>query len=175
MTGRAITLVALMLVLLCVPVLVDAASLPDYFSGERVGALCLRATIPGLSTLNVLVQINFDKSTNGGITLARADSLFQLITTSITSFGGTLVRSCGAFKPSQIDSQFHLNALQVAQQLTGNYQSQGFQLYFILDAYNWTAPNPTTVDVLRADAFLVNGSNNVTYVGSVDILKSLVP
>jgi hypothetical protein len=193
MTAKAIVLTALVVFALCVPGFVassDAIPLPSYFDDEWVGLLCLTVTLPGPppAPVSVLVQVNFDKSTNGGISLAEADQFFAFLTDAIVQFGplagGTNPQNtCPQFTPGNMQAQFPgLNALQAAQALTGTFQQHGFFLYVIADAFLNGVP-PYLVDAgipedtltLRTDAFLVNGSNDITYSGSLDVLRSLIP
>jgi hypothetical protein len=193
MTAKALVLTALVLLALCAPGFVsssDAIPLPPYFADEWVGLVCLSLTLPGPppTQVNALVQINFDQVTNGGISLAEAEELFSFLTEAITEFGplagGTNPQNtCPQFTPTGIQNQFPgLNALQAAQQLTAQYQQYGFFIYVIADAflsrvssYLQDAGVPEDTLLLRTDAFLVSGSNDVTYTGSFEVLRSLAP
>jgi hypothetical protein len=193
MTAKALVLTALVLLALCAPGFVsssDAIPLPQYFADEWVGLVCLSVTLPGPppTQVNALVQINFDKVTNDGISLPEAEQLFSFLTDAITQFGplagGTNPQNtCPQFTPTGMQNQFPgLNALQAAQALTGTFQQHGFFLYVIADAflsrvsgYLVDAGVPDDTLLLRTDAFLVNGSNDVTYTGSLEVLRSLIP
>src|SRR5262245_45969473 len=65
----------------------EAAPIPEYFSDEWVGFACLSATRPGASATPVLVQLNFDKLAGGGLSLARADTVFGRMTGSLGWLG----------------------------------------------------------------------------------------
>ena len=70
-----------------------------------------------------------------------------------------------------------MTALQAAQQLSGTFQQLGFPSYLIADAFLSVAPSYLGNDIviLRTDAFRVLGGNNVSYVGSSEIIESLIP
>jgi hypothetical protein len=171
-----------LILLLAVSGLVDrsfAAPFPSYFEDEWVGILCLRGTVPGGGgPVNVLVQLNFDKSTNGGITLPEANQQFNALKSQLT-FAGALVTQICAIPPGQIQSDLGINGLQAAQQLAGQFHQLGFALYFIADTF-WNIPLdylelPEGALVLRTDVFGVNGPNNISYTRSTETLDSLVP
>jgi hypothetical protein len=189
MAGKAIVVAVLVVFALCTPWVADtsfAAPIPGYFDGEWVGLLCVVVTFPGADTpINALAQLNFEPFTNdpNGIDLARADELFAFITESIAQFGplagaGTIQQTC-AFTPSQVQSQFGIDALDVANALTGTYQDHGFLLYFILDTFSATVPEylglPLGTLTLRTDLFIVSGFNDLSYTGSLEVLQELAP
>jgi hypothetical protein len=127
----------------------------------------------------VLVQLNFDKTQNGGITLAKADQLFDNLSSLLGVFLGggssvTVTQTC-ALKPSQVNTQYHVNGLQAAQQLTGTYPQYGFQSFVIVDSFWWLPQTylgkpPGTLS-LRSDLYGVRGSNNVGYTSSFEFLQ----
>ena len=187
MTAKTIVLIALLTAMLGAPSMVDttyAAAIPGYFADEWVGFLCIFGPVPtsgNPARVNILFQLNFDKSVNGGITLARADQLFAFFQSQIVGLGtaGVFNQQTCALTPSQVQSQYGANALQAAQQVSGSFQQLGFQLYFINDSFWGLVPNylglPSDTLVLRTDVFLVNGSDNVNYTRSLEILEDLVP
>jgi hypothetical protein len=190
MAAKAIVVAVLVVFALCTPWLADtsfAIPIPGYFDGEWVGLLCLQVAFPGADTpINALAQINFDPFTNGGIDLAKADELFAFITDSIAQFGplagaGTIQQTC-AFTPGQVQSQFGIDALDAANALTGTYQDHGFSLFLILDAFYALLPDylldaglPVETLTLRTDLFIVGGFNDLSYSGSLEVLKELTP
>jgi len=182
MTATRVALIGLVTITLGVTLLSDkgfAAALPGYFADEWVGILCVNAPTPVAPTkVNMLIQMNFDKSSNGGITLAKADQLFDFLRTSFLNFSGTATQTC-ALKPSQVNSQYHVNGLQAAQQLTGTYPQYGFQLMVITDNFWSLLPDyldlPANALSLKSDTFIVVGSNSVTYRSSDETLASAIP
>src|SRR6185295_10937047 len=104
MTRAALVTIVVLLVALGMLGPIDtahAASIPGYFADEWVGVFCVTGPIPAAPVrVKLLIQMNFDKSTNGGITLAKADQLFEFLRTSYLNFSATAVQTC-AIKPSQ--------------------------------------------------------------------------
>jgi hypothetical protein len=202
MTARTIALVGLTMLAFAVTCSSDvalAAPVPAYYSDEWVGLLCVQATPPGsITPVPALLQINFDRSTNGGISLARADELFAKIVAANGRFGPlagfTLVaQDCRAvagpsvqisYAPNEIQAQFGVNALQVALALSGSFQGLGFQQYLILDSFLNLVPNylteppvgvlPPGTLTLRTDLLTVVGNNDIGYVSSSEILNDLL-
>jgi hypothetical protein len=182
MITKAMVVTVLVLCALIAPWAVDrsvAAPLPDYFADEWVAFACVNDVKPGGSTTPVLLQLNFDKLAGSGIALARADSLFARMTSSLgwlsQIIGPNLQVTC-TFKPSQVQSMVSgVTALQAAVALAGSFQGNGFASYFILDAFPSLAPSYLGSDIviLRTDAFHVLGPNNVSYMGSHDLIDSL--
>ena len=182
MTAKRIAMIGLLTLALGIPLLCEksfADALPSYFADEWVGILCVTGPTPMSSTrVSMIIQMNFDKSTNGGITLAKADQLFEFLRTSLLNFSGTATQTC-ALKPSQVNTQFNVNGLQAAQQLTGTYQQYGFQLMLIQDSF-WTLTDdyllqPSGTLSLRSDTFVVTGSNSVFYRNSSETVQSAIP
>ena len=183
MIAKAMVLTVLVLFALGTPCMVDrsfAATIPDYFQDEWVAFACLNAVAPGGSPTPVLLQLNFDKIVGNGIPLARADSLFARLTGSLgwlsQLLGASLQLTC-AYTPSQIQaSNPGLTALQAAQQLSGSFQQRGFPAYLILDSFLSFALSylGSDIAILRTDAFRVVGPNNVSYLGSSDVIESLI-
>jgi hypothetical protein len=202
MTVKALIVTSLVALFLCVPLFGPTAAaepIPGYFEGEYVGLLCVRVTFPEelaarlstklprfaaraatSNTLDVLFQLNFDPVTGGGIDLPRADELFEFMSDLITEFGplgGSFLaqRTC-ELKPSVVQSQYGLDALQVALQLTGTYQDFGFALYTILDVFKRLAPPYLgEVPLLRTDSFLVSGFDDLVYTGSFEVPEEFAP
>ena len=183
MIARVLMLTVLLVLALAAPWMVEdgfAAAIPGYFADEWVGFACLNA-VAGGSTTQVLLQLNFDKISGSGITLARADTLFARLTSSL----GWLSQLTGAgyqvtctYTPSQIQaSNPGLTALQAAQALTGSFQSRGFTSYLVLDSFLSVASAYLGADVaiVRTDAFRAVGSNNLSYLGSTDTVESPAP
>src|SRR5437870_2188593 len=102
MNAKRIALIGLLTVTLGVPLLADksfADAIPGYFADEWVGILCVNGPTPMSPTkVDLLMQMNFDKSSNGGITLAKADQLFEFLRLSLLNFSGTTTQTC-AIKP----------------------------------------------------------------------------
>jgi hypothetical protein len=184
MIARVVVLTVLTVLALGAPWMVEdsfAAPIPDYFADEWVGFACFNAVAPGGSTTATVLQFNFDKFAGNGITLARADSLFARLTSSLgwlsQLIGASLQMTC-TLTPSQIQaSNPGLTALQAALQVSGSFQQLGFPSYLILDSFLTVAPSylGTDIPILRTDAFRVLGSNNLSYQGSNDVLESLLP
>jgi hypothetical protein len=181
MVRKSVIAIALLIIALGAAGVVDssfAASIPAYFADEWVGILCVNGPTPLASTkINLIIQMNFDKSVNGGITLAKADQIFEFLRVSYLNFSGASTQTC-AIKPSQVNSQFGVNGLQAAQQLTGTYQNYGFQAMVIADSF-WTLVDdyldlPDGTRSLRTDQFIVLGNNNVVYRGSAETIESQV-
>jgi hypothetical protein len=151
----------------------SAAEIPGYFSFSNPSALCA-----SVESTQVLVQINFDTFTFGGINLDTAEILYtQLgsIFPLLDSLIGPDVQITCSFSPKESAQIFGLNALQLAQGLSPLFAGIGFAAYVILDVYLWEEPEflgfaPT----LRVDVFIVNGDNDVTYLASASVLRSLV-
>jgi hypothetical protein len=182
MAGKTLVAIVLLVTALGAPGLVDtsfAAAIPGYFANEWVGILCVNGPTPIASTkLNLIIQMNFDKSENGGITLARADQLFEFLRVSYLNFSGTSTQTC-ALTPSQVNAQYGVNGLQAAQQLTGTFQNHGFDIMVITDNF-WRLvddylDHPPGTLVLRSDQFIVVGNNDVFYRGSSETLQSQIP
>ena len=184
MIARVLVLTVLMVLALAAPWMVEgsfAAAIPDYFKDEWVGFACLNAVAPGGSTTPVLLQLNFDKISGTGIALARADSLFARLTSSLGWLsqltGASLQLTC-AYPPGQIQAgNAGLTALQAAQQLSGGFQERGFSSYLILDSFLSVASSYLGPDIaiVRTDAFRAAGSNDLSYLGSTDVLESSMP
>jgi hypothetical protein len=203
MTVKRFVVTSLMLAL-CVPSPAGdafAAAVPGYFSDEWAGLLCVQLTPAGSGrALPTLLQVNFDKTTNGGIDLATADALFAQIASAGGRFGplagaNAVAQDCrtvagpsvqASYTPSDIQNQFGVSALDVAAQLSASFQQFGFQGYLILDSFYNVVPNylteapvgvlPSGTLSLRTDLLFVAGSNDVSYVSSSEVLKnSVVP
>jgi hypothetical protein len=182
MAGKTVVAIVLLVTALGAPGLVDtsfAAAIPGYFANEWVGILCVNGPTPIAPTkVNLIIQMNFDKSENGGITLAKADQLFEFLRVSYLNFSGTSTQTC-ALKPSLVNAQYNVNGLQAAQQLTGTFQNYGFQVMVITDNF-WSLLSeyldlPSDTLSLKSDQFIVLGNNNVVYRGSSEILQSQIP
>ena len=183
MVAKALVLIVLLVSMLSVPGLVDrsfAAPFPAYFEDEWVGIVCLRAPVPGGggSPVNILLQLNYDKSTNGGITLPKANQYFDAFKSQLALAGAQVTQIC-AIPPGQVQSSLGINGLQAAQQLAGQFSQLGFLLYFIMDTF-WDFPQdyldlPLEVRVLRTDVFSVVGPNNISYTRSLETIETLVP
>jgi hypothetical protein len=183
MAGKVIVVLFIVLAALGAPCLVNvgvAAPIPTYFEDEWIGALCVQMAFTGSpQRVPVLIQLNFDKSTNGGITLQKADQLFNFLKNQIQFFVGSSVTQTCAFTPTQVNNQFHVNGLQAAQDLTRTYQQRGFVALIILDSF-WSrvpdylaqAPNALT---LRSDVFLTSGPNDIVYTSSSETLQAFLP
>jgi len=154
-----------------------AATIPEYFDDEWVGFACLTSTPAGGAATSVLLQVNFDKLAGGGITVARADTLFGRLTSSFGWLGeitGASFQVTCTMTPSQVQaSNPGLTARQAAQALAGTFQQRGFPSYLILDSFLAVTPSYLGSDVAirRTDAFRVVGVNNLTYLGSNDIVE----
>jgi hypothetical protein len=63
---------------------------------------------------------------------------------------------------------------QAALGLSGSFQQLGFTSYVLLDTFVSTAPPYLGFDalILRTDGFLVTGPNNLSYLGSNDIVDT---
>jgi hypothetical protein len=182
MVLKATVMTVLVLFALGVPWVVDnsfAAPIPAYFADEWVGFACVTATIPG-GSVALLLQLNFDKIAGGGISLPRADELFAQMTSPIGLgwlgglLGASLQVTC-AHTPGQIQaSNPGLTALQAAQAVSGDFQQRGFATYVIQDTFLSLAQSYLGLDIpiLRTDAFPVLGSNNVSYLGSIDVVDT---
>lgn len=156
----------------------SAAALPSYLSNSWVGIICVNGPTPvSPQKIKLLIQMTFDKSSNGGISLAQADQVFAFLRTSFLNFSGA-TEICPALKPSVVQAQYAVNGLQAAQQLTGTYQNYGLELMVILDSFWVPTQNylnqPSGAQSLRSDTFLVTGNNSVFYQSSSENLKSLV-
>jgi hypothetical protein len=70
-----------------------------------------------------------------------------------------------------------LTARQAAQALTGSFQQRGFPAYLILDSFLAVTPSYLGSDVAirRTDAFRVVGPNELTYIGSNDVVEPPTP
>lgn len=188
MTLKTTVLTVLVLFALAVPGVVGsgfALPLPDYFADEWVGFVCLTASPPGSPPTSVLVQFMFDKSTNGGISLTGADSLFAFLTGNLGLLSpiiGSNPQTACSLTPSQTQVEFPgATGLQAAQFVSGSFQQLGFSRYIIVDAF-WTttdvsyiAETLTSVEVLGLDVFRVTENNDLSYVASSQIVRSLVP
>ena len=181
MTAKRMAMIGLLTIALGVPFLSErsfAAAIPGYFADEYVGILCVNGPTPISPTkVNFLIQMNFDKLSQGGITLAKADQLFEFLRSSFLNFSGTATQTC-AIKPSQVNSQYGVNGLQAAQQLTGTYQNYGFQLMLIIDSFWDLVPTylnqPAGALLLRGDTFIVIGRDDVLYRSSSETLQSAI-
>ena len=169
-------------VLVLVPGVVEnssAAPIPGYFGGERAGVVLATVQAPTLGTVAAIIQINFDPTTNGGISSTLANSLFSQVASGIPSLVSALglgsdLSGFQSFSPSQIQS-FGFNALNLAQLLSAQFGAFGFSLYAILDVYVWTAESFLgSVPTLKVDLFIVLGNNNVMYAASVELVRSVV-
>ena len=153
-----------------------AVTIPEYFDDEWVGFACLNSTAGGTTTA-VLLQVNFDKLAGGGITLSRADTLFARLTTSfgwLSELTGASFQATCTLTPSQVQaSNPGLTARQAAQALSGSFQQRGFPVYLILDSFLGVTPSYLGSDVAirRTDAFRVVGPNDLTYIGSSDVVE----
>jgi hypothetical protein len=156
-----------------------AAPIPEYFEDEWVGFACLNAVIAGGAPTPVLLQLNFDKIAGGGIPLPRADSLFARITSSLgwlSELTGASFELTCAQTPSQIQASTPgLTAFQAALELSGSFQQRGFPFYLILDSFSSVAQTYLGADIsiLRTDAFLAVGPDDLSYLGSSDVVESL--
>ena len=67
-----------------------------------------------------------------------------------------------------------MTALQAAQAVSGDFQQRGFATYVIQDTFLSLAQSYLGLDIpiLRTDAFPVLGSNNVSYLGSIDVVDT---
>ena len=183
MTSTRTILTVLVVFALAVAGLVDrgfAAAIPNYFQDEWVGFVCLTALPQGSPPTRVLLQLNFDKTSLGGIPLSRADSLFGFLTSNLGLLSPTLgsnPQTTCSFTPSQILVNFPgATALQAAQQVSPTFQQIGFARYVILDAFlSLTVIYSGPVNTLRTEVFLVTGNNDLNYVASNEIAESLVP
>jgi hypothetical protein len=125
--------------------------------------------------------LNFDTIAGGGIPLDRADSLFARITSSLGWLseitGASLELTC-AQTPGQIQaSNPGLTAFQAALELSGSFQQRGFAFYLILDSFLSVAPSylGSDIPILRTDAFTAVGPDDLSYLGSSDVVESLTP
>jgi hypothetical protein len=184
MIPRVLVLTVLLVFALAAPWMVEgsfAAGIPGYFADEWVGFACLSAVAPGGSTTQVLLQLNFDKISGTGIALARADSLFARLTSSfgwLNQLTGVSLQLTCAHTPGQIQAgNAGLTALQAAQALSGTFQQRGFSSYLILDSFLSVASSylGSDIAIVRTDAFRAEGVNNLLYLGSTDVLESLMP
>jgi hypothetical protein len=182
MAGKTVAIVALVTALV-VPCLVNpagAAVIPTYFENDWVGALCVQMAVTGSTAkVPVLILLTFDKVDNGGITLAKADQLFNFLKTQISFFVGASVTQTCSLTPTQVNTQYHLNGLQAARSLTATYTQYGFLVLMILDSF-WAVPPDylklgANALTLRSDLFLTNGSNDITYISSAETLQSFLP
>jgi len=147
----------------------SAAPIPNYFQGENVGILCIVTSTPFTGPVAALVQINFDRNFNGGISNAEADALFSQLAGLITQ--SNLANATCAYTPTQMRTVYGFEARGLALAISPIYQSLGFALYAILDVYRFTAPDFVGgVPTLRTDIFQVAGSNNISYLGSVELV-----
>jgi len=158
-----------------------AAAIPEYFDDELVGFACLTAVAPGGAPTQAVLQLNFDKLAGGGISLTQADALFAKLTSSFgwlgQLIGATLQATC-AFTPSQIQaSNPGLTARQAVDALAPTFQGRGFAAYLVLDSFRTVTPSylGSNVAIRRTDAFTVVGPNNVTYLGSNDVVEPPAP
>jgi hypothetical protein len=183
MAGNVVVTIVVLVIALAAPCLVDvgwAAPIPDYFEDEWIGVLCAQMAFTG-STIRVpvLFQLNFDKFTNGGITLAKADQLFNFLRNQISFFVGASVTVTCALTPTQVNNQYHVNGLQAAQQLTGAYQQYGFVVLIIFDSFWSEVPEYLNLSpgslTLRSDLYLTSGANNIVYISSAETLKTSLP
>jgi len=183
MTARPIGIVCLLLLALAAPGMVGgvaAESVPTYFEDGWVGFLCLNATPPGSGPIHVFLQINFDKVSLGGISLARADTLFAYVSANLGLLSPVIGHDpqpfC-SFSPSFIQAQFpNATALQAVQLLSPSFHQMGFDRYVIYDSFLTAALlyfGP--VSTLRAEIYVVNGSNDISFVLSNEIPTSLLP
>jgi hypothetical protein len=184
MITKTMVATVLVLVALVTPWGVDrsvAAPLPDYFADGWVGFACANAVIPGQPTAPLLLQLNFDKLSGGGITQTRANNLFTRITGSLgwlSQITGVGFQVTCTQTPNQVQASTPgLNALQAALPLTGSFQQDGFSFYLILDSFLSITPPYLGSDaaIVRTDAFIVLGANNVFYLGSSDVIVQLMP
>ena len=183
MIARVLVLTVLMVLALAAPWMVEgsfAAAIPGYFADEWVGFACLNA-VAGGSTTAVLLQLNFDKIAGSGIALARADSLFARLTSSLgwlSQLTGASLQVTCTVTPGQIQgSNPGLTALQAAQELSRSFQQRGFASYLVLDSFLSVASAYLGPDlgIVRTDAFRALGPNNLSYLGSTDTVESLMP
>jgi len=149
-----------------------AAPIPEYFEDEWVGFACLSSPSGA-----VLLQVNFDKLAGGGIAVGRADTLFARLTSSFGWLGeltGTTFQVTCTMTPTQVQASVPgLTARQAAQTLAGSFQQRGFPAYLILDSFVAVTPSYLGSDVAirRTDAFRVVGPNDLTYLGSTDVVE----
>src|SRR5262249_46339992 len=142
MTRVTTAVTVLLLLVLAVPGTVGiglAAQIPDYFGDEWVAFVCLTATPPGSGPTTVLLQLNFDKLSFGGIPLDRADRLYAYLTNNLgilsPVIGPNPQKTC-TLTPSQVTVQFPgKTALDAAQLVSPSFQQLGFARYVILDAF----------------------------------------
>jgi hypothetical protein len=154
-----------------------AAPIPGVFDQTNPSALCAQAD----STL-ILVQVNFDPNENDGIPgidLATADALFaelQSIPILNMLLSPNLAITC-QLTPSQSQALIPgVTATQFVEVLSPIFQSQGFAAYIVLDVYNWQEPEFLGfADTMRADIYIVNGANDLTYVGTLTVPRALIP
>lgn len=184
MIAKATVLTVLVLVALGAPGVVDssiAAPIPGYFEDTLVGFACLSAVMPGQSPTPVLLQLNFDKLAGGGIALARADSLFERMTSSLgwlSQLTGASLQVTCTHTPSQIQTTYPgLTGRQAALDVSGSFQQRGFSGYLILDSFLSVTPSYLGSDILilRTDAFRGVEPNNLSYLGSNDVVESPTP
>jgi hypothetical protein len=187
MTLKAAVLTVLVVFALAVPGVVGsgfAEPLPGYFEDEWVGFVCLTASPPGSPPTSVLVQFMFDKTSNGGISLTWADSLFAFLTGNLGLLSpiiGSNPQTACSRTPSQIQVEFPgATGLQAAQLVSGSFQQLGFSRYIIVDTYLSFldlsyGETQISVETLNSDVFRVNGNNDVSPVAANQIARSLVP
>jgi hypothetical protein len=181
MMGRVTLITVLIVCVLGAAGAVDrsiAAPIPEYFEDEWVGFACLTATKPGASPTPMLLQLDFDKLAGGGLSQARADSLFARMTSALGWLsqltGATLQVTC-LHSPSEVQAMMPgVTGRQAALGLSGSFQQLGFTSYVLLDTFVSTAPPYLGFDalILRTDGFLVTGPNNLSYLGSNDIVDT---
>lgn len=154
-----------------------AVVIPEYFDDEWVGFACLTAVQPGSAASAVLLQLNFDKLSGGGLSVAQADTLFTRLTSSFGWLGqitGATYQVTCTLTPTQAQSTVAgLTARQAAQQLSGDFKQRGFAAYLILDSFLTVTPPylGANIAIRRTDAFTVVGLNNLTYIGSSDVVE----
>jgi hypothetical protein len=148
---------------------------PAYFDGEHVGAVCLTAVPPGgPGPITVLVQFNFDPVTQGGISLARANSLFayykDILLGILKPLIGSNFQSFCSLTPSDVQIQYPgvdaLDAIQLVRQFA-------FERYYIVDSYLTTYAGVESI--VRSEVFRVDGGDELSYVQGFEIAEGLLP
>jgi hypothetical protein len=151
----------------------SAAPIPGYFSQSNPSAICTT-----VDSTPILVQVNFDTATEGGIDLATADSLFSRLPSvvpGLQSILGPGAQVTCSFSPSEAREIFDMNALEFAQGLSPVFRDIGFAAYVIVDVFKWVEPEHLgSVPSVRSDIFLVEGANDATYVFSVTVPRALI-
>jgi hypothetical protein len=150
----------------------SAAPIPGYTNSEYPALFCLAADVPDFGTQGALLVISFDP--NFGFSLPLAEFVYSQVDGGvgfISQLVGQEVRLC-SYGPTLLNSAA-LNAFQVIQIVSEVWQPYGYSAAVWIDLYFQTSPLGS-FEVLRVDAFTINGPGDVTYWASIEVPRDFV-